>query len=316
MLKDVPVIGVSACLLGQQVRFDGNHKRDRYVVDVLGDQLPLESYCPEVAIGLGTPRAPIRLVNMGEDDVHAVGVEDPTRDVTEALRAYGRDTAASLAHLSGYVFKKDSPSCGVHGVRVYARENAPPSRTGRGLFASEVMRAFPELPVEEEGRLNDDGLRENFLTRVFTYHRWQRLVDLGITVHSLTQFHTRHKFLLLAHHEPGYRELGRIVASSGGRLKDASCEYIRLVMRTLNYPATPRKHANVLMHLMGHVKNELDAIDKQCLLDAIDQQRQGLVPLIVPLTMLKYFLAKFPTPYVDQQVYLDPHPAELMLRFG
>ncbi|MEM7366824.1 MAG: DUF523 and DUF1722 domain-containing protein, partial [Pseudomonadota bacterium] len=247
MLKDAPILGVSSCLLGEQVRFDGNHKRDRYLVDVLAKYLSLEPRCPEVAIGLGIPRPPIRLVAT-DNNVRAVGVSDDTIDATDALRTYGQEMAGSLRHLSGYVFKKDSPSCGVHGVKVYHHENGPPDRTGRGLFADEIMKYLPNLPVEEEGRLNDEGLRQNFLIRVFTYHRWQQFCETGVTVAGLTAFHTRHKFLLLAHHEPGYRELGRIVAGAGKQLEVASRDYIELVMQTLSHRATPNKHANVLMH--------------------------------------------------------------------
>lgn len=311
-INHTPKIGISSCLLGQEVRYDGGHKHNRYVTRTLGQHFEFVPHCPELAIGLGTPRAPIRLFGDG-GQVRAVGVDDSALDFTSRLATDGDALAARSSGLSGYILKKDSPSCGMERVEVYSREI--PEKRGVGIFASRLMAMLPDLPVEEEGRLMDPGLRENFVERVFTYHRWQRLLAEGLTAERLVAFHTRHKFFILAHDEPVYRELGRLVASAGkGDIDEVGRAYVSLMMQGLREQATPRKHANVLMHIMGFFKDALEPGDKQELVDLIDAHRNGLVPVIVPITLLNHFLRKFPNDYVMGQVYLSPHPRELMLR--
>lgn len=311
-IEEIPKIGVSACLLGQEVRYDGGHKHNRYVTRVLGQHLELIPWCPEMGIGLGVPRPPIHLESR-HGETRAVHVDDASQDVTDRLIAYARNLAHGAAALSGYIFKKDSPSCGVERVRVYTGNGV--ERNGTGIYAREIMAMVPHLPVEEEGRLNDPVLRDNFITRVFTLYRWQQQIAEGLTPGSLVAFHTKHKFLLLAHHEPGYRELGRLVAGAGTEdIEPLASRYLTLLMQTLKHHATPKSHANVLMHIMGFFKERLAPDDKVELLEIIDTYRLGLVPVIVPIALLNHYLRKYPDVYIEKQVYLDPHPRELMLR--
>jgi uncharacterized protein YbgA (DUF1722 family)/uncharacterized protein YbbK (DUF523 family) len=271
--------------------------------------------CPEVAIGLGIPRPTIRLIK-GENGVNeAVSNADRTIRYTEPLGAFGRKTALALHGVSGYIFKKDSPSCGVERVKVYQNDDGPPRRTGVGVYSNEIIKAHPNLPVEEEGRLNDLGLRENFLERVFLYDRWLQLVSCGLDSNALVKFHTVQKFAVLAHDERAYRELGRIVAGMTTKDIQVRChEYISLLMRTMKILITPKKHANVLMHIMGFFKGSLTAGDKAELLRLIDAHRKGFVPVIVPITLINYFRKRYPDAYIDGQTYFEPHPPELMLR--
>lgn len=306
-------IASSSCLLGQEVRYDGAHKLNAYMTKSLSEYFEFVPFCPEVAIGLGIPRKPIRLV-WGERGIRAVGIENPELDITEKLVAYGEEVVRKLEGISGYIFKKGSPSCGIERVKVY-NEAGSPVDSSAGIFADTVMRLLPELPVEEEGRLMDPRLRENFIERVLVYRRWQELVEQGLTAASLVDFHTRHKFTILAHDEPAYRELGGVVANAGtGDIDSIAGRYVGMLMAALKRMATPKTHANVLMHIMGFVKQHLDRADKTELLDVIDAYRLEQVPLIVPITLLKHYLRRYPDPYMDQQYYLNPHPKELMLR--
>lgn len=305
-------IAVSSCLLGQEVRYDGGHKHNGYLTQTLGRYFEYIPFCPEVAIGLGIPRPPIRLVHIG-GQTRAQGVKDPQLDVTAQLQDYAHKVVPQLAGVCGYILKRASPSCGMERVKVYSNNNIYGSDSG--IYAAALMQAMPELPIEEEGRLMDPVLRENFIERVFVYASWQALRREGLTADALVRFHTTHKFSLLAHNETNYRELGRLVADAGKADIDVLAgEYFTLLMQTLKEPATRKKHTNVLMHIMGYVKDALDSDDKQELLDVLERYRVGQVPLIVPLTLLKHHLRKHPDPYIAQQVYLNPHPEELMLR--
>lgn len=306
-------IGVSACLLGQEVRYDGGHKHNAYLTGSLARYFEFVPFCPEVSIGLGIPRAPIRL-EARHDEVRAVGVRDPDLDVTDALLAYGSAVADAHRDLSGYIFKKGSPSCGLERVKIYSAKGMPAGK-GRGLYARALTARLGLLPVEEEGRLMDPVLRENFIERVFVYHRWQGLMRQGLTPAALVDFHTRHKFSILAHDEQRYRELGRMVSEAGrAALDELAPRYADTLMAALSRRATRRRHTNVLMHVMGYLKRYLDSDDKAELLELIDSYRVGQVPLIVPITLLKHHLRKHPDPYIQQQYYLSPHPEELMLR--
>lgn len=307
-------VGVSSCLLGQSVRFDGGHKHNSYVTQTLGQFFEFVPICPEVAIGLGTPRPPIRLVG---DPLHprAVGVRDPSLDVTEALRDYGQRMAGELGHLSGYIFKRASPSCGMERVKVYDEGGGMPNNAGRGIYAQAIMQALPLLPTEEEGRLTDPVLRENFIERVYVHHRWQRLTAEGLTPRGLVDFHTEHKYLVMTRGQRHYQALGRLVAGAGKEdIEALGGRYIRALMAALARPATRKRHSNVLMHLMGYLKKNLDRADKEELLGLIDAYRRGRVPLVVPLTLLRHHLRRSPNTYLLRQHYLSPHPEELMLR--
>jgi len=309
-------IGVSSCLLGEPVRFDGQHKRDAFVTGVLAEHVQLIPVCPEVAIGLGIPREPIRLTGDAAAP-RAVGSRTPGLDVTDALADHGRRMARELGDISGYVFKNKSPSCGKERVKVYHPGGGRPAGKGTGIYAAELMRALPLLPVEEEGRLHDPGLRESFFERVFAYRRWQSWLTGRYSVGRLVAFHERHKLALMAHGAEPARRLGRIVGEAKGRKPaEVTAEYGAAFMAQLARRATPRSHTNVLHHLMGYLKQVLDEGDKAELLAVIDVYRRGEVPLIVPLTLLRYHFRRNPHPYVAGQTYLNPYPAEWILRSG
>ncbi|WP_245688239.1 YbgA family protein [Thiohalomonas denitrificans] len=307
-------LGVSSCLLGEAVRFDGNHKLDAYITGTLGRFFDFVSICPEVAIGLGVPRPAIRLEG---DPVHPrlVGVHDKSLDATDAMNAFSARQLQTLDELSGYILKNRSPSCGMERVKVYGEHGQV--RYGSGLFARALMTAYPLLPVEEEGRLGDPDLRDNFLERVFAFRRWQNLLATGLTTRALLHFHTIHKLSLMAHEAEAYRELGRMMAAAGKRpLAQLADEYIEAFMRALRNPATTKRQTNVLHHLMGYLKNSLQREDKVELLEIIEAYRQEQIPLVVPITLLKHHFRHYPHPYVAEQVYLNPPPEEMLLRRG
>jgi uncharacterized protein YbgA (DUF1722 family)/uncharacterized protein YbbK (DUF523 family) len=307
-------VGISACLLGQEVRFDGGHKRDRYITDTLGKFFEWVPVCPEVEMGLGIPRETLRLV--GESEEPRLVFFKTGGDITDGMKAWAKARLDALAKLDllGYILKSDSPSCGMERVRIY-RATGIPSKDGVGIFARALMDRFPLLPVEEEGRLHDLPLRENFIERIFCYRRWRDLIASGLTRGKLVAFHTIHKLLMLAHSPKHYTELGRLVANAKGLpLKELETRYGELFMVGLKVKATAKKHTNVMHHILGYFKRDLDAKDKAELLTVIADYYQGLVPLVVPLTLFNHHLARTPVPYIQDQVYLNPHPKELMLR--
>lgn len=307
-------LGISRCLLGDEVRFDGGHKRDRFLTDVFGRYVEWVPICPEVEAGLGTPREAMRLVGDPEHP-RLLTIKSKT-DHTNALATLTVRRLEELNELdlSGYVFKQGSPSCGVERVRVYT-EQGMPSRGGVGIFAQAFIEQFPLVPVEEEGRLNDAPLRENFIERVFCYRRYQELLQNGVTRQVVVRFHTIHKYLLLAHSAQHYQFLGRLVGQAERyRPKDLALKYGELFMKALAVKATVRKHVNVLQHILGYFKTQLGASQKAELLGVISDYHQGLTPLIVPLTLIKHYVHLFDVGYIRDQVYLNPHPKELMLR--
>lgn len=326
MSDDRPRIGVSACLLGEPVRFDGGHKRDPFLVETFGQHVDWVPLCPEVEAGLGTPRETMRLVLVGRPDRAKGEMYPPDRvamivhktgaDVTSVMRRYARPKADELADagLSGFVLKKDSPSCGMERVKVYAN-SGPAEKAGRGVFAEALMARMPTLPVEEEGRLSDPYLRENFVERVFAYQRLRRLFAQRWTVGDLVRFHTAHKLTLMAHSPSAYRQLGQLVAGAGGRPhRSVQNEYESGFMAALAVVATSKRHANVLQHMLGYFKKLLDQDARDELLDIIEQHRIGRVPLVVPITLFKHHVRRLGVEYLAGQVYLDPHPRELSLR--
>jgi len=307
-------LGISRCLLGDEVRFDGGHKRDNFLTDVFGRYVEWVPVCPEVEAGLGTPRAAMRLVG---DPAHPRLLTIKSgQDHTRALEKMTANRLEELGdlHLSGFVFKRGSPSCGVERVRVYT-EQGMPSRSGTGLFARAYVEQFPLIPVEEEGRLSDAPLRENFIERVFCYRRYQDLLESGVTRQAVVRFHTIHKYLLMAHSPQHYQALGRLVGQAERhRPKELAHRYGDLFMNALAMKATVRKHVNVLQHILGYFKGHLAARDKAELLGVIGDYHRGLTPLIVPLTLIKHYVHLFEVHYIRDQVYLNPHPKELMLR--
>jgi uncharacterized protein YbgA (DUF1722 family)/uncharacterized protein YbbK (DUF523 family) len=307
-------VGVSSCLLGRKVRFDGGHKRDRYLTDVIGDWVDWVSVCPEVEIGLGTPRPTIRLE--GTADNPRLVEPKSGEDLTVKMREYSERRVAELRtdDLDGYVLKRASPSCGMERVRVW-NDSGMPDKSGVGTYAEVLLERWPNLPVEEEGRLNDPVLRENFVERIFCRHRWRSLNRVGLSRARLIAFHTAHKMLLRAHNEAGYRRLGKLVASFGQR-PDAEifAEYEDEFFAILKRRATVKRHVNVLQHAIGYLKEHIDGPDRRELLGLIEDYRNNLVPLVVPITMLRHYVHRHHVPYLVGQIYLEPHPKELMLR--
>lgn len=309
-IPDTLKLGVSACLLGRNVRYDGGHKRNRFITDSLADYFELVPFCPEVAIGMGTPRQPVRLVGDARNP-RALGVVTPELDVSQPLRNYGKGVAGDIHELCGFIFKKDSPSCGMERVKVY-NDKGLPVRSGTGLFAREIITAHPLLPVEEEGRLNDADLRVNFITRVYVRARWKAQAAAGFSKAGLLEFHAAHKYLLMAHSTVAYQQLGRLLADlTRASLADIAERYIAALMQALRKPATRKGHANVLQHLLGYLKRDLDSAHRVDLDDAIDAYRRGEFPLVVPMRMLQHHFTVHPHPYIDQQVYLNLVPNAL-----
>ncbi|NOS74692.1 MAG: DUF523 and DUF1722 domain-containing protein [Methyloglobulus sp.] len=307
-MNKIPV-GISSCLLGQAVRYDGGHKLDSYIAGTLAEYFDFKPFCPEVAIGMGTPRPTIQLVKIN-GEISCLGVKNPDVDVTAQLRDYAHQQKAAHDDLCGYILKKDSPSCGMERVKVYT--NGQPQKIGTGIYANEMMRNNPLLPVEEEGRLGDPRLRENFIQRVYVLHRWKQLLAEGLTASRLTRFHARHKLIIMSH--DNYVELGQLLASvSKTNLEEVANTYISQLMKALKKVASRKNHVNVLQHIQGYLKKELDADNKAELCELIERYRQGEIPLIVPLTLLKHHFRKNPDPYIEESYYMSPYPQELRL---
>jgi uncharacterized protein YbgA (DUF1722 family)/uncharacterized protein YbbK (DUF523 family) len=314
--RPVIKVGISACLLGNPVRFNGGHKESRLCSETLARHFEFVAVCPEVEIGLGTPREPIRLVG-DPDHPRAVGTVHPKRDVTDALTAHGTRIAAQLPDICGYILMQKSPSCGMERVKVYGANGHPADGGGTGLFAGALMQARPDLPVEEDGRLNDPVLRENFLTRVYAYAEWQRLLAAGLTCKALVDFHSRYKYQLMATDPVQYKALGRLVSTVGKQpLDEFAPDYFSRLMAALKKTASRGTHSNVLQHLSGYLKNDIGSEDKRELQRLIAQYREGVIPLVVPLTLLKHHFRRHPDRYVATQAYLQPHPEDLSLRNG
>lgn len=309
-------IGISQCLLGENVRYDGSHKHSKLCTEKLAQCFDYIPVCPEMGIGMGAPREPIslRLAADGES-VRVMGNRSPDLDVTEKLQAYAQEKAAELADIDGYIFMQRSPSCGLGNVKVYRDNGYASDKSSAGLYAREFTRLHPLLPVEEEGRLRDEKICENFVARVYAWKRWRDMQAQGINSSRLQEFHARHKYLLMAHKVESYRHLGQLVAQAGARnMKNAADEYIREFTATLKIPASNRGHANVLQHVAGYLKHDLDSHSRQELQTLIERYRKAELPLIAPLTLLQHHFRQHPNAYIAQQVYLQPHPPELLLR--
>jgi len=311
---DDPIrIGISSCLLGCKVRFDGGHKKDDFLTNTFSEWVAWVPVCPEVEVGMGTPRESIRLVREG--DRVALVAPKSGRDWTDAMHAWSERRVAELAgaDLSGYVLKKDSPSCGMERVKVYG--DGMPVKGGRGAFAEVLLARFPDLPLEEEGRLCDPRLRDNFVERVFAYHRVKRLFSARWTVGGLVAFHTAHKLQLMAHSPQAYASLGRMVAAAKGAPREELARaYTSTFMHGLKAIATARRNTNVLHHVAGYFKKLLDGAARAELLALVEDYRRGLVPLVVPITLVRHHVRTHGVAYLAGQTYLAPYPKELMLR--
>ncbi len=308
-------IGISACVLGEKVRYDGGHKNSPFCTAVLSSFVQYVPICPELAIGMGIPRPAIRLMKTAQGDVRLVNSKDISIDFTEKMHQFTDETLPGLAQLSGYIVCAKSPSCGMERVRLVDEQGALLGKVATGLFTQRLLQKYPWLPVEEDGRLLDADLKENFITRVYALHAWQQMLASGFSIGKLVEFHSQFKFLIMAHHPTAYRELGRLVAQAKlFALDDLAQRYLLDFMRALTQHATRKQHANVLMHLQGFFKNMLSAAAKQELLSLIHQYRVGHAPLLAPLTLLKHHLSLHPHKYVAAQRYLLPYPVELGLR--
>ena len=308
-------IGISSCLLGQKVRYDGQHKLDRFLRDELGNFVEWVTVCPEVGCGLPIPREAMRLV--GEDpESPRLMTNKHFVDITDQMEAYIFPKLEELAkeNLRGFIFKSKSPTSGMGGVKIYT-EAGMPSRRGSGIFAREFMKRFPNIPVEDEGRLHDAGIRENFIEKIYVYDRWRNYLETDRSVTGLMSFHARHKYLMMAHSPSILKEAGKIVAITDKRnIESVLIAYEDKLISILNLKATVKKHVNLLQHIMGYFKNQLSPDEKKELLEVIDRYYRELVPLVVPLVLLQHYVRKHKEPYLSEQWYLHPHPDELKLR--
>ena len=307
-------LGISACLLGENVRYDGGHKLDRFLRDTLGQYVEYVPVCPETECGLGVPREAMRLV--GDAAAPRLVTIKTKRDLTDRMVSWAENRVSELEKedLCGFIFKSRSPSSGMERVKVY-NEKGMPSMKGRGIFAGVFMDRFPLIPAEEEGRLHDPKLRENFIESIFVLKPWREMLGGRRTLGRLVEFHTQNKLLLLSHSQKHYREMGRLVAS-GKKLPPSELfeRYEVMLLEALRLKTTVRKNTNVLQHMMGYFKKDLSGDEKQELLETIESYRQGDVPLIVPVTLIKHYVRKYREAYLSGQSYLNPHPADLRLR--
>jgi uncharacterized protein YbgA (DUF1722 family)/uncharacterized protein YbbK (DUF523 family) len=312
---DKILLGCSSCLLGKEVRYDGGHKYDSWVVDTLGAFADYFDLCPEHQCGMPIPREALNL--KGSKDDYRMLSNKTAHDFTDQMLNWCAPRIEELRKLPlcGYILKSKSPSCGMERVKVYPLHGGAAGKTGVGIFARELLAAFPLLPVEEEGRLHDPVLRENFIERVFIMQRWHKLCREGLNPGALVRFHTIHKYLLMAHSPAHYRSMGKLVADLRKYPPEDFCRiYFEELMSAMKRHATPSKHQNVLLHILGYFKKDLDPFEKQELIRLISMHKDALIPLIVPITLLNHYVRKYDKEYLADQVYLNPHPMELKLR--
>ena len=308
-----PLIGISSCLMGQKVRYDGTAKRNSWLVEQFGRHVDYRPICPEMAIGMPTPRPPIRLVGTPQN-TRVLGVEDSSVDVTEKLEDFALNTVGELHEISGYVFMSKSPSCGMERVKLYnAKGHA--EKKGVGAYARVLMASLPNLPCEEEGRLNDPVLRENFVNRVFAYRRWQMLREQGLSAARLIDFHARHKYMVMAHSQAAYQRMGRLLSHlKGVDLEPVADHYEAEFMTALKRRVGRKRHVNVLQHIQGYLKQRIESGDKRELAESIEAYRRDEVPLVVPTKLLRSYFRRNADDYIARQWYLDPYPEALGLR--
>ena len=307
-------IGVSSCLLGNSVRYNGGHAHDRFITETLGQYVEFVPVCPEAECGLGIPRPTMHL--RGDVENPRLVVTKTGEDRTDRMITWAEKRFEELAgeNLCGFIFKKNSPSSGMARVKIFNAKGQPVKK-GSGIFAGMFMKRFPLIPVEEDGRLNDPLLRENFIEQIFAMKRWRETLSKGSTRGNLVDFHTRNKMLLRSHSEKHYRRMGKLVASAKTRsTSDIYREYENLLMAALRFKSTLAKHTNVMLHMLGYFKKDLSKDEKQEMLEIIEEYRKGYVPLVVPLTLFAHYVRKYDQGYLKQQTYLNPHPTALKLR--
>lgn len=309
MTSPRPLVGISSCLLGERVRFDGGHKKDDWLVKELGKWVEWEPWCPEMQMGLGSPRESLRLVARGKQN-RLVG-NRTGKDVTAAAKTTAREIVTKLGDLDGYILKKNSPSCGLERVKVYGKNDIP-FRAGQGVFAERLQRAMPLLPMIEEGRLSDPEQREQFVTRVFAFYRWKKV---PAKISAIQKFHQEYKLLLMAHSPSKYQALGKIAANPSKRApSDVKAEYGPVFLGALADPSTTKKRVNVLQHIFGYFKREIPPKEKAGILEAIEEFRKGELSFLAALTCVRQLLNRVSVPYLESQLFFDPYPKALSLR--
>ena len=307
-------VGVSSCLLGENVRYDGGHKHDRFITETLGPYFEWVPVCPEVEYGLPVPREAMHL--SGDASSPRLVTIKTGIDHTDGMRRWSEKKLKQLEKegLCGFIFKARSPSSGIYGIKVYTSSGMPAGKS-EGIFGGAFRRSFPLIPVLDDGRLHDPDLRENFIEKIFVYKRWTDFLRSRKNIGELVSFHTDLKLLIMAHSPKHYTRLGRLVANAKKHKQDELYhEYIRLLMEGLGLIATVKKNTNVLMHIAGYFKKKITADEKQELLELIEQYHGGYIPLVVPLVLIKHYVRKYREPYLARQFYLNPHPVEMMLR--
>jgi uncharacterized protein YbgA (DUF1722 family)/uncharacterized protein YbbK (DUF523 family) len=312
-MMEKPLVGISSCLLGEKVRYDGGHKLDHYLRDILGRYVEFIPVCPEVECGMGVPREAVRLVSI--DFEVRLMTQRTNRDMTDKMRSWMEGRLKDLAKfpLCGFIFKSRSPSSGLRGIKIHTQKGV--RNDGVGMFAQAFIKLFPFVPVEDDGRLHDDWLRENFIERIFVMQRWHELLSAGESLNRLMDFHASHKYLLMAHCPKTLKQLGALLAQGKDYRKDQLYNtYLGVLSPALHKIATVKKNTNVLEHIMGYFKKDLSTDEKSELKETIDRYHDGLVPLLVPITLINHYVRKYHHPYLTHQIYLSPHPLELMLR--
>jgi uncharacterized protein YbgA (DUF1722 family)/uncharacterized protein YbbK (DUF523 family) len=307
-------LGISSCLLGENVRYDGGHKLDWFLTDTLGQYVEYVPVCPEVECGLPIPRDSMHLE--GDPNSPRLVMTRTKQDMTERMVTWANKRVVELEKedLCGFIFKSDSPSSGMERVKVY-NEKGMPVKRGVGMFARIFMEHFPLLPVEDEGRFHDPKLRDNFIERIFALKRWREVLTRKESRGNVVDFHTKHKLLILSHSPKHYQAMGKLVAKAKDLpLKELNQKYQTLLMEALRLKTTSKKNSNVLMHMMGYFREQLSADEKRELLEVIEAYRKGYIPLIVPITLIQHYVRKYKRPYLKEQIYLNPHPLELQLR--
>ncbi|GAB1255842.1 DUF523 and DUF1722 domain-containing protein [Aurantivibrio plasticivorans] len=309
-----PLVAIGSCLVGKPVRFNGQHKRKHRHVEALKEFMDLTPICPEVGIGMGVPREPIRIV---EKEGKLIATDSATQkiDVTEPLEQYAQQQLARHPDLCGYILVKDSPSCGLERVSRYNAKGNFTANDATGIYVSSLMNHDPLLPLEEDGRLHDPNLRESFVARVYVYHQWKQMRHSELTVNALLQFYARHKYLVMAHDVSTYKEIGPLLANAKQYpIDELADKTITLIMSALKKPATRRSQANVMHHIQGYLKQHISGPERQRLRELIEQYREGIIPMITPMTMLQHHFHHSPDEYIAEQVFMQPYPEALALR--
>ena len=306
-----PVLGVSECLLGKEVRYNGGHKLSRYLTTVLAEYFEFRPICPEVQIGMSVPRAPIRLAEI-KGQVRVIATDNPALDYSDSLRNLAQQVSPSMGDLSGFIFMQKSPSCGLKSTKVYG-EKGQPLYMGDGAFSAELMQHLPLMPVTEIGRVNDSPIRENFIASVYAYFDWQTNVSASLSAKALTDFHHRHKLMLTAHNDKSAKHLGQLLSQlKGQNIEHIAQHYITEFMSAMKQPVSRKRHASILLRLQGFLKRKLDKAEKQELSGLIEHYKKGLIPLVVPMTLVRFFMKKYQQH--EALTMLDKYPMELGLQ--